>query len=255
MKSIAIIPARYASVRFPGKPLADLGGKPMIQRVYEQAVSVFSNVVVATDDERIEAAVSRFGGHAVMTSPAHKSGTDRCTEALKIWERRNSTQYGIVVNVQGDEPFIQPSQLRLILSCFSKKDTHIATLAKPVRNLQELLDQNKPKVVLDKNGDAIYFSRSVIPFVRGYETAEWLDHHSHYMHIGLYAFRRETLTAVTKLKATPLEKAESLEQLRWIENGYRIRVKLTDYESYGIDTPEDLERAAKRLKKADRSKN
>lgn len=247
MNSIAIVPARYASTRFPGKPLADLGGKPMIQRVYEQALKVFENVVVATDDERIAAAVKNFGGNCVMTSAEHKSGTDRCAEALKVYEQIHSTLYEIIVNIQGDEPFIQPSQLQLIRSCFAHKETQIATLARPVRNIQELLDPNKPKLVLDKNNDAIYFSRSVIPFLRGHETEDWLDHHYYYVHIGLYAFRREVLAAITKLETTPLEKAESLEQLRWIENGYRIRVKLTDYESHGIDTPEDLVKAISML--------
>jgi 3-deoxy-manno-octulosonate cytidylyltransferase (CMP-KDO synthetase) len=249
MKSIAIIPARYASTRFPGKPLADLGGKTMIQRVHDQALAVFRNVVVATDDDRIAAAVRNFGGNVVMTSPSHKSGTDRCAEALEIWEQMHSTQYDVIINVQGDEPFIQPSQLQLLQSCFVKKEIPIATLGKPVHSIQDLLDPNKPKVVLDKNSDAIYFSRSVIPFLRGYETEAWLDHHNFLIHIGLYAFRREALTTITKLEATPLEKAESLEQLRWIENGYRIRVKLTDYESYGIDTPEDLSKAVEMLKK------
>ncbi len=249
MNSIAVIPARYASTRFPGKPLADLGGKPMIQRVYEQALAVFENVVVATDDERISAAVRNFGGNAVMTSADHKSGTDRCAEALQRWERLHSGVYGIIVNLQGDEPFIKPDQLQLIHSCFATAGTQIATLARPVRNTQELFDPNKPKVIIDKNQDAIYFSRSVIPYMRGIDAAAWLDHHHYYIHIGLYAFRREVLTAITKLGTTPLEKAESLEQLRWIENGYPIRVEITDHESHGIDTPEDMVKALEMLKR------
>jgi len=243
MNSIAIIPARYASTRFPGKPLADMGGKPMIQRVYEQALRVFENVVVATDDERITAVVRGFGGNAVITSSAHKSGTDRCAEALILYEQMRSATYEIIVNIQGDEPFIQPGQLQLVMSCFAKAGTQIATLARPVHNVRELFDPNKPKVILDKNNAAIYFSRSVIPYVRGAETDAWPAHHNFLIHIGLYAFRKEALNAVTILQTTPLEKAESLEQLRWIENGYRIQVAITDHESYGIDTPEDLHKA------------
>ena len=243
MNSIAIIPARYASTRFPGKPLADMGGKPMIQRVYEQARKVFKNVVVATDDERILGIVTNFGGIAVMTSAAHKSGTDRCAEALQLTEQQYSSQFDIVVNIQGDEPFIQPVQLQLIKSCFTKPGTQIATLARPVHDVQELFDPNKPKVILNKNSEAIYFSRSVIPYIRGVDSRDWPDHHDFYIHIGLYAFHRDILETVTKLETTGLEKAESLEQLRWIENGYRIQVVITDYESYGIDTPEDLARA------------
>jgi 3-deoxy-manno-octulosonate cytidylyltransferase (CMP-KDO synthetase) len=254
MNSIAIIPARYASSRFPGKPLADLGGKPVIQRVYEQALMVFENVVVATDDERISAVVREFGGNAVMTSVSHKSGTDRCAEALKLYEQMHSAVYDIIVNIQGDEPFIQPSQLQLIKSGLAKAGTQIATLARPARNAEELFDHNKPKVVLDKNNGAIYFSRSVIPYVRGAGSAEWLDHHNFYIHIGLYGFLREVLTTITELEPTALEKAESLEQLRWIENGYRIQVGITDVESYGIDTPEDLVKAQEILGKDKRQR-
>ncbi|MBN1413460.1 MAG: 3-deoxy-manno-octulosonate cytidylyltransferase [Bacteroidales bacterium] len=247
MNSIAIIPARYASSRFPGKPLADMGGKPMIQRVYEQAKKAFSNVIVATDDERISGAVMNFGGMVVMTSAAHKSGTDRCAEALQLAENILSSVFDIIVNVQGDEPFVQPAQLELLASCFTHSETQIATLARPAHNVQELSDPNKPKVILNKNSEAIYFSRSVIPYVRGIDLMKWTDLHNFYMHIGLYAFRKDVLKKITKLEPTLLEKAESLEQLRWIENGYRIQVKLTNYESHGIDTPDDLKKAMQML--------
>jgi 3-deoxy-manno-octulosonate cytidylyltransferase (CMP-KDO synthetase) len=249
MKTIAIIPARYDSSRFPGKPLADLGGKPMIQRVYEQACKVFHTVVVATDDERISGAVRHFGGMAVMTSASHKSGTDRCAEALYTAEKLFSTPFDAVVNIQGDEPFIQPDQLKLIESCMAVPDTQIATLVRPVHDRQELFDPNKPKVVLNMNREAIYFSRSVIPYLRGIEPANWLEHHNFYIHIGLYAFRRDILTAVTRLESSPLERAESLEQLRWIENGFRISAAVTEFESTGIDTPSDLARAIEKLGK------
>ena len=221
----------------------------MIQRVYEQACKVFNTVVVATDDERISGAVMNFGGRAVMTSASHKSGTDRCAEALHIAEKQLSTTFDTVVNVQGDEPFIQPAHLKLIESCMAGDKTQIATLVKPVRDRQELFDPNKPKVVLNINNEAIYFSRAVIPYLRGINSLTWPDHHNYYIHIGLYAFRRDVLTAITQLKSSPLEIAESLEQLRWIENGYRIKACITEFESYGIDTPEDLAKAMDKLGK------
>ena len=249
MNCIAIIPARYDSSRFPGKPLADVGGKPMIQRVYEQACKVFSTVIVATDDERISGAVMNFGGRSVMTSALHKSGTDRCAEALYIAEKQLSVAFDAVVNIQGDEPFIQPAQLKQIESCIALPESQIATLVKPVRDRQELFDPNKPKVVLNKNSEAIYFSRSVIPFLRGIDSLHWPEHHNFYIHIGLYAFRRNILAAVTKLENSPLEIAESLEQLRWIENGYRIAACITEFESNGIDTPEDLAKAIEKFGK------
>jgi 3-deoxy-manno-octulosonate cytidylyltransferase (CMP-KDO synthetase) len=249
MKCIAIIPARYDSSRFPGKPLADLGGKPMIQRVYEQACKVFNRVVVATDDDRIFGAVMNFGGMAIMTSTAHKSGTDRCAEAMLIAERQYSSTFDAVVNIQGDEPFIQPEQLTLIESCIARSGTQIATLVRPVRDGQELFDPNKPKVVLNKNSEAIYFSRSVVPYLRGVDSHDWPDYHKFYIHVGLYAFRRNILTAITQLESSPLEMAESLEQLRWIENGYRIAAGITESESIAIDTPEDLAKAVEMLGK------
>ena len=247
LKFIAIIPARYASTRFPGKPLAKLGGKPVIQRVYERVTSVISNAVVATDDERIYAAVESFGGKVVMTSENHKSGTDRCWEAYQ----KQGEEYDVVINVQGDEPFIAESQLRSIMACFDDEATDIATLVKPFEEadgLAALKNPNSPKVVLDNESRAIYFSRSVIPYLRGVEPEEWLSKHTFYKHIGMYAFRREVLREVTALPQSTLEKAESLEQLRWLENGYKIGVGVTNIETVGIDTPEDLERAEEFLK-------
>ncbi|WP_295912075.1 3-deoxy-manno-octulosonate cytidylyltransferase [uncultured Alistipes sp.] len=242
MKFIAIIPARYASTRFPAKPLAMLGGKPVIRRVYEQVAGVLDDAVVATDDERIYDAVLAFGGRAEMTSPDHKSGTDRCWEAYL----KQGRKYDAVVNVQGDEPFIRASQLEAVKRCFDDPATDIATLVKPFAEadgLAALENPNSPKVVLDAQSRAIYFSRSVIPYLRGVDRSEWLARHTFYKHIGLYAFRTEVLRAVTALPQSPLEKAESLEQLRWLENGYRIGVGVTDVETIGIDTPGDLEKA------------
>lgn len=247
MKFMAIIPARYASTRFPAKPLSLLGGKPVVQRVYEQVAAVLDEVVVATDDERILEAVQAFGGRAVMTSPDHRSGTDRCWEAYcKVGHACD-----VVVNVQGDEPFIRRSQIEAVCRCFDDGSTDIATLAKPFAvadGWEALENPNSPKVVLDAQSRAIYFSRSVIPYLRGVPRGEWLARHTFYKHIGLYAFRSEVLQRITALPASPLEKAESLEQLRWLENGYRIGVGITDAETVGIDTPEDLRRAEAFLK-------
>ena len=247
LKFIVIIPARYASTRFPGKPLALLGGKPMIQRVYEQGAGVVEDVVVATDDERIYNAVEAFGGRVVMTSANHKSGTDRCWEAYQ----KQGEEFDVVINVQGDEPFIAHSQLKAIMACFEDEATDIATLVKPFTEedgLAALENPNSPKVVLDKQSRAIYFSRSVIPYLRGVEREQWLKTHTYYKHIGMYAFRADVLREVTSLPQSPLELAESLEQLRWLENGYKIGVGISDVETVGIDTPEDLQRAEAFLK-------
>lgn len=247
LKFIAIIPARYASTRFPAKPLALLGGKHVIERVYEQVKGVVERVVVATDDERIEQAVKAFGGECVMTSTEHRSGTDRCWEAYC----KQGELYDVVINVQGDEPFIAHSQLRAIMACFDSEQTDIATLVKPFTEtdgLAALENPNSPKVVLDSESRAIYFSRSVIPYLRGVEREQWLREHTFYKHIGMYAFRTNVLREVTSLPASQLEKAESLEQLRWLENGYKIGVGISDVETVGIDTPEDLERAEAFLK-------
>lgn len=247
MKYLAIIPARYASTRFPAKPLAMLGGKPMIQRVYEQVKEVFGDVYVATDDTRIEKAVEAFGGKVVMTSVDHNSGTDRCFEAFcKI-----GGVFDVVVNVQGDEPFIQPSQLQTIKQCFDDPATDIATLVKPFAAgdaFEALANPNSPKVVVSTNMTALYFSRSVVPYCRNAEPSDWLKRHVYYKHIGLYAYRAEVLKAITSLPQSSLELAESLEQLRWIENGYTIKVGITEIETIGIDTPEDLEKAEHYLK-------
>lgn len=239
MKFTAIIPARYASTRFPGKPLAMLGGKTVIERVYQQVSSVFDEVCVATDDDRILQAVEAFGGKAVMTSPNHRSGTDRLQEAVE----KTGTTADVVVNVQGDEPFIHPSQLRSLCQCFDNSATQIATLGKRFSDMEAVDSPNSPKIVVDNQGFALYFSRSVIPFVRGVDHGEWLGHYPFLKHIGLYAYRREVLREVTLLPPSSLEVAESLEQLRWLQNGYRIRVAETDIETVGIDTPEDLARA------------
>ena len=247
LKFIVVIPARYASTRFPAKPLALLGGKPVIQRVYEQVSGVVENVVVATDDERIFSAVEAFGGRVVMTSTNHKSGTDRCWEAYQ----KQGEEYDVVINVQGDEPFIAHSQLRAIMACFEDETTDIATLVKPFAKedgIEALENPNSPKVVLDKQSRAIYFSRSVIPYLRGVEREQWLEKHTYYKHIGMYAFRTEVLKQVTSLEQSPLELAESLEQLRWLENGYKIGVGISDVETVGIDTPEDLQKAEDFLK-------
>ena len=239
MKFIGIIPARYASTRFPGKPLAILGGKTVIQRVYEQASSVLEEAYVATDDERILQVVEQFGGRAVMTRADHKSGTDRIEEAVE----KIGTDADVIINVQGDEPFIQPSQIETMMRLFDNPTTQIGTLGKRFDSIEATLNPNSPKIVTDLQGFALYFSRSIIPFVRGKEQTEWLKSYPFLKHLGLYAYRREVLHEVTQLPQSHLELAESLEQLRWLENGYRIRVGLTDVETVGIDTPEDLERA------------
>ncbi len=247
MKVIAIIPARYASTRFPGKPLAILGGKTVIRRVWEQVSRVIDDVAVATDDRRIAEAVEAFGGRAVITSPDHRSGTDRCYEAYCLI----GGEYDVVVNVQGDEPFISPSQIRALTACFDDERTDIATLVKPFApsdGIEALENPNSPKVVIDNESRAIYFSRSVIPYLRGVERSEWLARHTFYKHIGMYAFRRDVLREVTSLPQSSLERAESLEQLRWLENGYKIGVGITDIETVWIDTPEDLARAEEFLR-------
>ena len=244
MNFTAIIPARYASTRFPGKPLALLGNKPVIQHVYEQATSVLNEVWVATDDGRIREAVEKFGGRVVMTRADHKSGTDRIEEAAE----KTGTQADVVINIQGDEPFVQPSQIKTLMQLFDNADTQIGTLGKHFENIEAVNNPNSPKIVTDKQGFALYFSRSVIPYIRGAQDNEWLSHFPFLKHLGLYAYRREVLHEITQLPQSSLEIAESLEQLRWMENGYRIRVGLTDVETVGIDTPEDLQRAEEFLK-------
>lgn len=249
MKFIGIIPARYASTRFPGKPLAMLGGKTVIQRVYEQVVSVLGEAYVATDDERIFQAVEAFGGKAIMTRNDHKSGTDRIEEAAeKLEERGERREDVIIINVQGDEPFIQKSQLETVKALFDDPQVQIGTLGKPFESMEAVENPNSPKIVCDVNSYAMYFSRSIIPYVRGKEQVTWIQHYPYLKHIGLYAYRREVLAAITKLPQSSLEIAESLEQLRWLQNGYRIKVGITHVETVGIDTPEDLQRAETFLK-------
>jgi len=245
---IGIIPARYASTRFPGKPLAEIAGKSMIQRVYEQASKALDTVVVATDDARIYEAVEGFGGKAVMTSDQHRSGTDRCYEALT----KTTGAYDVVINIQGDEPFVHPEQIEALKACFQDADTQIATLVKPFAaddDFEMLFNANSPKVVLNAKMEAMYFSRSIIPYYRNAPHTEWLHKQTYYKHIGMYAYRSQVLAEITGLPQSPLELAESLEQLRWLENGYRIKVGITDTETIAIDTPEDLKRACDRFLK------
>ena len=244
MKFIGIIPARYASTRFPGKPLALLGGKPVIQHVYEKVAAVLEAAYVATDDERIYDAVKSFGGQVVMTRTDHKSGTDRIEEAIE----KIGGEWDVVVNVQGDEPFVAKSQLDTICHCFDDPTTQIATLGKPFESIEAVQNPNSPKIVVDNMGFAMYFSRSVIPYVRGKEESSWLTHYPFLKHLGIYAYRKDVLRQVTQLPQSSLEIAESLEQLRWLQNGFKIKVGTTDVETVGIDTPQDLERAEEFLK-------
>lgn len=239
MKILGIIPARYASTRFPGKPLVDIAGKSMLQRVYEQAKKCESlhDVIVATDDTRIFDHVKGFGGAAAMTSDNHQSGTDRCAEVAA-----QHPEYTVIINIQGDEPFIDPEQIALVASCFSEPGTQLATLIKKINTTEELYNFSSPKVVINTRSEAIYFSRAAIPHVRGEEPQRWLYHNTYYKHIGIYGYNSDVLQQVTKLPLSSLEKAESLEQLRWIENGYRIKVAETELETYAIDTPQDLEK-------------
>ena len=244
MKFIGIIPARYASTRFPGKPLALLGGKPVIQHVYEKVAAVLEAAYVATDDERIYDVVKSFSGQVVMTHTDYKSGTDRIEEAIE----KIGGEWDVVVNVQGDEPFVAKSQLDTIGHCFDDPTTQIATLGKPFESMEAVQNPNSPKIVVDNMGFAMYFSRSVIPYVRGKEKSSWLTHYPFLKHLGIYAYRKDVLRQITQLPQSSLEIAESLEQLRWLQNGFKIKVGTTDVETVGIDTPQDLERAEEFLK-------
>jgi len=248
MKFLAIIPARYASSRFPGKPLADILGKPMIRRVYERAAAHFNACYVATDDDRIREAVEKFGGRVVMTSETLRSGTDRCAEALDVIERQSGERFDVVVNIQGDEPFVSEEHLQKITACFSNTETRIATLIKPFGRDEDIFDPNTPKVAVSAQGFALYFSRSAIPYLRNEPQERWQQNHLYYKHIGLYAYRADTLREITQLPAGELEKAESLEQLRWLENGYAIRVAETNAENFAVDTPADLEKLVTQLR-------
>lgn len=239
MKVIGIIPARYASSRFPGKPLVDIGGKSMIQRVYEQVknTSCLHEVIVATDDDRIAEHVKSFAGNVIMTASSHQSGTDRCAEVIA-----KVSGFDIVINIQGDEPFINPLQIELLASCFDKEETQIATLVKKIHTEDELFNVNIPKVVRNIAGQAIYFSRQTIPYLRGIEQKNWLSKHSYFKHIGIYGYRTDVLKELTHLPISILEETEALEQLRWIEHGYTIQTAETEHETIAVDTQEDLER-------------
>ena len=246
MKIIGVIPARYKSSRFPGKPLVEICGKPMIYWVYHQAMKVkeLNEIYVATDDERIRAACEKYNMNVKMTKDTHQTGSDRVAEVAE------HTDGDLYINIQGDEPFIQPSQLETVKACFDDPSTQIATLVKPFtadNGFEVLENVNSPKVVLNKNMNALYFSRSIIPYQRNAEKREWLKNHTYYKHIGLYAYRVEVLKEITSLPQSSLELAESLEQLRWLENGYTIKAGITEVETIGIDTPQDLEHAERFL--------
>ena len=247
MNVLGIIPARYGSTRLKGKPLIDLNGKPMIQHVYERAKKILDHVVVATDDERIVKAVEDFGGIAVMTSSDHNTGTNRCLEAYRVYKKTTEVNFDVIVNIQGDEPLLAPEQIRLLVSCFDNGRIPMATLAIPVKEDGDL--KSGVFVVIDKQKNALYFSRSVIPFVRNAKKADWTKKHNFYKHIGMYAFKPRALNQFASLQQTSLEKAESLEQNRWLENGKKIKVELTHIETLGVDTKEDVELARKLLKK------
>ena len=244
MDVLGIIPARFASTRFPGKPLTDINGKTMIRRVYEQAsASGLAEVIVATDDDRIYDHVLSFGGKAVMTATHHQSGTDRCFEAYK----QHDKPYEYIINIQGDEPFIKPEQIDLVAGCFKQPNTQLATLVKKITTEEELFNVNAPKVVLSNSGDALYFSRQPIPFCRNVPQDIWHKQHTYYKHIGIYGYRADILEQITQLPPSALELAESLEQLRWLENGFKITTALTEFETIGIDSPEDLLRVMNNL--------
>ncbi len=242
MQFIGIIPARYASTRFPGKPLVEIQGKSMIQRVYEQArkASCLSHVLVATDDQRIHDHVHAFG-NVVYTNPHHPSGTDRCFEAASLLgEKWNIAPSDVIVNIQGDEPFIHPEQIQAVCDCFNNPAVNIATLVKKIDARADIFNENVVKVTRASNGKALYFSRLPIPFLRNVAQEEWLSRGTWYRHIGLYAYTFSCMNDLSLLKPSALEKAESLEQLRWLENGFDIFTHETQHHSQAVDTPEDL---------------
>ncbi|WP_316842523.1 3-deoxy-manno-octulosonate cytidylyltransferase [Pedobacter gandavensis] len=239
MKVLGVIPARFASTRFPGKPLVDIQGKSMIRRVYEQALKAtgLDKVVVATDDERIAEELKSFGGEYIMTGSEHQSGTDRCAEVA-----RQLPGFDVLINIQGDEPFIDPAQIDLLVSCFADPEVQLATLIKEIHTEAELFNHNLPKVILNAKKEAVYFSRQTIPYLRNSEKENWLKAHLFYKHIGIYGYTASVLQEITQLPPSSLEIAESLEQLRWVENGYAIQTRVTAIETIAIDTPEDLKK-------------
>lgn len=240
MKVLGIIPARYGSTRLEGKPLLDICGKPMIQRVYEQVSKALEYVVVATDDDRIVKTVQNFGGNVVLTSAGHNTGTNRCLEAYDIFKNQNNLEFDVVINIQGDEPLLDPKQISLLTSCFTDSNTEMATLVIPVK-AEEKLFEGGVYVVFDKFKNALYFSRSVVPFIRDAASSNWQEHHTFYKHVGMYAFKPEALNEFAGLQQTSLEKAESLEQNRWLENGKKIKVEITHCHTIPVDTMEDLD--------------
>jgi 3-deoxy-manno-octulosonate cytidylyltransferase (CMP-KDO synthetase) len=246
MKFLGIIPARFASTRFPGKPLADLGGKPLIQWVYENARKEIQNLIVATDHKDIYKAVKDFGGRSLMTSPDHPSGTDRCFEVARVLADAGE-RYDVILNIQGDEPFVNPQDLQLLKGLFEDGNIEIATLATPLKDSEDLFDPNIVKMVCDANGTALYFSRQALPYQRNAAKDDWISEYGYLKHLGIYAYRYDTLAKISKLEPSSLEKAESLEQLRWLESGFRIRAGIVYQNSIGIDTPEDLELARNML--------
>ena len=242
MLIIGIIPARYASTRFPGKPLADINGKSMVTRVCEQAhlSGILADVIVATDDNRIYDHVTGSGFHAVMTSAGHPSGTDRCLEAVTLWNSTHPEPAMAVINIQGDEPFIHPGQIREVAALIQGEGAQIATLARAIRKREEIFNPDVVKVVFSHNRQAMYFSRAPIPFLRGIPETQWGRKQNHYRHIGIYGYRTDILEQICRLPQAPLEMSESLEQLRWMQNGFHVRIGITTHDSLSIDTPEDL---------------
>jgi len=245
MNILGIIPARYASTRFPGKPLVDIKGKTMIRRVFENCKESINDVIVATDNSLIEKEVNQFGGSVIITSENHKSGTDRCAEALEKYEKISGKTFDIVINIQGDEPFIHKDHLTKLIACFNDSETEIATLISKTESNADIFNPNKPKVIIDNRNYAIYFSRSPIPYLRGIKKEDWHLHHTFYQHLGIYAYRNKILKKITKLPVSGLEIAESLEQNRWLENGFKIKTDITLKKNISVDTPEDLEQLIK----------
>ena len=249
MKALGIIPARFASTRLEGKPLKDICGKTMIQRVYEQATKALEHVYIATDDSRIEAEVKSFGGNVVMTSAEHTTGTNRCVEAYNIVQKELNIDFDAVLNIQGDEPLLEPEILTNLANCFNDPSTEMATLIRPVHDKKELLSTSDIWVVIDKNDYALYFSREVIPHVRGAQKDDWIEHHAYYKHIGMYGFTPKAIKQFASMNQTSLEKAESLEQLRWLENGGKIKVAHTTHHALSVDTQEDLDEVIEIIQK------